>query len=223
MDSSYLTLFIIAMVGSLAVQGYLRSTYGTWSKRANTAGITGYEAAAAILKANGLAGDVRIEMVKGDLTDHYDPTKKVVRLSEANYRQASVAGMAVAAHEVGHALQHAQGYTPLVVRNTLLPAASIGSQWGPMLAIFGLMMGAGGMLQLGIWLFAAAVLFQLVTLPIEFDASRRANVQLATLGLVTERDAGGARSVLNAAALTYVAAAATALMYLVYFILQSRR
>jgi uncharacterized protein len=223
MDVSYLTLFIIAMVGSLAVQGYLRSTYGTWSKRANTAGITGYEAASAILKANGLAGDVRIEMVKGDLTDHYDPTKKVVRLSEANYRQASVAGMAVAAHEVGHALQHAQGYTPLVVRNTLLPAAQIGSQWGPMLAIFGLMLGAGGMLQLGIWLFAAAVLFQLVTLPIEFDASRRANVQLATLGLVTERDAGGARSVLNAAALTYVAAAATALMYLVYFILQSRR
>jgi uncharacterized protein len=223
MDGGYLTIFIIAMVGSLAVQGYLRSTYGTWSKRANTAGMTGHEAAVAILRANGLAEAVRVEMVKGELTDHYDPTKKVVRLSEANYRQASVAGLAVAAHEVGHALQHAQGYSPLVVRNALLPAASIGSQWGPMLAIFGLMLGAGGMLQLGIWLFAAAVLFQLVTLPIEFDASRRANSQLAALGLVTDRDAGGARSVLNAAALTYVAAAATALMYLVYFILQSRR
>jgi uncharacterized protein len=222
---TYYLIGIVALVGSLAVQGWLRSTYGTWSKRPNTAGITGYEAAQAILKANGLSGEVRVEMVKGDLTDHYDPTKKVVRLSEANFRQPSVAGMAVAAHEVGHALQHAQAYAPLRWRNAILPVAQIGSQWGPMLAIFGIMLGAGGgvLLDIGIWLFAGAVAFQLITLPVEFDASRRAHRQLSALGLVTDRDAGGARAVLNAAAMTYVAAAATAIMYLLYFILQSRR
>lgn len=220
---TYYLLGAVALLGSLAVQGWLRSTYGTWSKRPNTAGITGREAAEAILRANGLQDDVRIEAVRGDLSDHYDPTKKVVRLSDANYRQASVAGMAVAAHEVGHALQHAQAYAPLRWRNAILPVAQIGSQWGPMLAIFGLMLGAGGLLSIGIWLFAGAVVFQLITLPVEFDASRRAHQQLATLGLVTDRDAGGARAVLNAAAMTYVAAAATAIMYLVYFILQSRR
>jgi uncharacterized protein len=223
MTMSYLMLGVIALVGSLIVQGWLRSTYGTWSRRGNTAGITGYETARAILTANGLADDVGIEMVKGDLSDHYDPSKRVVRLSEANYRQASVAGMAVAAHEVGHALQHASAYAPLRVRSAVLPIAQLGSQWGPMLAMVGIFMGATGLLQIGIWLFAGAVLFQLVTLPIEFDASRRAHDQLAQLGLVTGADAGGARAVLNAAAMTYVAAAATAIMYLVYFILQSRR
>ena len=220
---TYYLLGAVALLGSLAVQGWLRSTYGTWSKKPNTAGISGAETAVAILKANGLAGDVRVEMVQGSLTDHYDPTKKVVRLSEANYRQPSVAGMAVAAHEVGHALQHATAYAPLRWRNAILPAANIGSQWGPMLALFGLMLGMGGMLQIGIWLFGAAVVFQLITLPVEFDASRRAHAQLRELGLVTQADAGGARAVLNAAAMTYVAAAATAIMYLVYFIMASRR
>jgi uncharacterized protein len=223
MIMTYYLLGAVALLGSLAVQGWLRSTYGTWSKKPNTAGISGAETAAAILKANGLSNDVRIEMVQGSLTDHYDPTKKVVRLSEANYRQPSVAGMAVAAHEVGHALQHATAYAPLRWRNAVLPVAQIGSQWGPMLALFGLMLGATGLLQIGIWLFAAAVVFQLITLPVEFDASRRAHAQLRDLGLVTQADAGGARAVLNAAAMTYVAAAATAIMYLVYFIMASRR
>jgi uncharacterized protein len=223
MIMTYYLLGAVALLGSLAVQGWLRSTYGTWSKKPNTAGISGAETAAAILKANGLSDDVRIEMVQGSLTDHYDPTKKVVRLSEANYRQPSVAGMAVAAHEVGHALQHATAYAPLRWRNAVLPVAQIGSQWGPMLALFGLMLGATGLLQIGIWLFAAAVVFQLITLPVEFDASRRAHAQLRSLGLVTQADAGGARAVLNAAAMTYVAAAATAIMYLVYFIMASRR
>ncbi|CAN5695551.1 zinc metallopeptidase [soil metagenome] len=223
MLTTYYLLGGVALLGSLAVQGWLRSTYGTWSKRPNTAGITGAEVATAILEANGLSNDVRVEMVKGDLTDHYDPTKKVVRLSEANYRQPSVAGMAVAAHEVGHALQHATAYAPLRWRSAVLPVAQIGSQWGPMLAVFGVMLGATGLLQVGIWLFAGAVVFQLITLPVEFDASKRAHAQLANLGLVTEQDAGGARAVLNAAAMTYVAAAATAIMYLVYFIMASRR
>lgn len=217
----YFLIGIIAFVGSLLIQGWLRSTYNTWMQKANTAGLTGRDVAVAILQANGVT-DVTVEPVKGMLTDHYDPRSKKVRLSEGNYARASVAGMAVAAHEVGHALQHASGYTPLQVRSALLPAASIGSQWGPMLAVFGLFLGLNGLAQIGILLFGAAVLFQLVTLPIEFDASRRALAQLERLGIVTPQDSGGARSVLTAAAMTYVAAAATAIMYLVYFLMASR-
>jgi uncharacterized protein len=223
MFESYLIIGLIAFVGSLAVQGYLRSTYGTWSKRPSTSGLTGQEVAQAILRRNGLAGQVQVVATKGELTDHYDPVKKVVALSSHNYARASVAAAAVAAHEVGHALQHAHGYAPLRWRNAVLPVAQIGSQWGPMLAVFGLFLGSVGMLNLGIILFGAAVVFQLITLPVEFDASRRAHAEMRSLGIVTTADEGGARSVLNAAALTYVAAAATAIMYLLYFIMASRR
>ncbi len=220
----YYLIGLIAFVGSLLIQGWLRNTYETWSKKANASGLSGRDAALSILQANGI-NDVKVEMVQGVLTDHYDPTKKVVRLSEANYNRASVAAMAVAAHEVGHAIQHARAYAPLQWRTALLPIASIGSQWGPMLAIFGLFFGGGPnfLLNLGIILFSAAVVFHLVTLPIEFDASRRALVQLNELGIVTQQDSSGARSVLTAAAMTYVAAAATSIMYLLYFIMQSRR
>ncbi len=222
-DQTYLLIGLVAFVGSLAVQGWLRSTYGTWSRRPNTAGLNGQQVAQAILRANGLANDVRVVATEGELTDHYDPAKKTVALSRHNFAQASVAAVAVAAHEVGHALQHAQGYAPLRWRSAVLPAAQIGSQWGPILAIFGIMLGAGGLLDIGIVLFGAAVLFQLITLPVEFDASRRALAQMRSLGIVTSSDEGGSRAVLNAAALTYVAAAATSIMYLLYFILQSRR
>ena len=221
-DSLYLMIGLIAFVGSLAVQGWLRSTYGTWTKRANTARLSGAQVARAILRRHGL-DEVQVVATPGDLTDHYDPRKKVVALSQHNFSQASVAAIAVAAHEVGHALQHAKGYAPLRWRSAVLPLASIGSQWGPMLAIFGIMLGVGGLLEIGILLFGAAVVFQLVTLPVEFDASRRALAEMRSLGLVTSQDEGGARSVLNAAAMTYVAAAATSIMYLLYFILQSRR
>ena len=223
-DSGYFIIFLISFVGSMLVQWWLKSTYGTWMKRANASGLTGRDAALAILEANGVS-NVTVEPVKGTLTDHYDPTSKTVRLSEENYSRPSVAGMAVAAHEVGHALQHAKGYAPLRWRTSLLPVASIGTQWGPMLAMIGLFLGGGGniLLTIGIWLFAGAVLFHIVTLPIEFDASRRALAQLNQLGIVTSEDSGGARSVLTAAAMTYVAAAATAIMYLVYFIMASRR
>jgi Zn-dependent membrane protease YugP len=219
----YYLIGIIAFIGSLLVQNWLRSTYATWMKRPNTAGMTGRDTALAILRANGI-NDVNVEAVNGVLTDHYDPGKKVVRLSTANYNEASVAGMAVAAHEVGHAIQHARAWAPLAVRNAILPAANIGSQFGPILALFGLFLGGGGgfLFQAGILLFSAAVLFQLVTLPIEFDASRRALQQLNTLGIVTPADSGGARKVLTAAAMTYVAAAATAIGYLIYFLSASR-
>lgn len=219
---TYYLIGIIAFVASMAIQGWLRSTYGTWSKRANSAGLNGRDVAMAILRANGL-DEVQVESVQGELSDHYDPTKRVIRLSEGNYGRATVAGMAVAAHEVGHAIQHARGYAPLKVRHAILPAASIGTRFGPILAVLGLFLGSFGLLQIGIVLFAAAVLFHLVTLPVEFDASRRALVQLEQLGLVTPQDKGGARSVLTAAAMTYVAAAATAIAYLLYFISASRR
>ncbi|MEX2501803.1 MAG: zinc metallopeptidase [Trueperaceae bacterium] len=217
-----LGIFILMMVMTFGAQMYLRSTFGTWSKRANASGLTGREVADEILRKHGLGGDVQIEPVKGQLTDHYDPTKKVIRLSEPNYGRASVAAMAVAAHEVGHALQHANAYAPLQWRSALAPVAQIGGNFGPYLAIFGLMLGSFGLLQAGIVLFGAAVLFQLVTLPVEFDASKRALNEMQELGIVTQQDAGGSRSVLNAAALTYVAAAAGSVMYLLYFIMAAR-
>lgn len=216
-------IFILMMVLTLGAQWYLRSTFGTWSKRANTSGLTGHDVAKGILAKNGLAEDVKIERVQGQLSDHYDPVKKVVRLSEPIFGQASVAGMAVAAHEVGHAIQHARAYAPLQWRSALMPVAGIGGRFGPYLAIFGLMLGMTGLLQVGIVLFGAAVLFQLVTLPIEFDASRRAMIEMQEMGIVTQSDSGGARAVLNAAALTYVAAAAGSVMYLLYFLMAARR
>lgn len=218
----YYLIGIVAFVGSLLVQQWLKSTYGKWSQQANAAGLSGADVARAILRENGLS-EVQVEQTEGTLSDHYDPAQKVVRLSTDNFQRASVSGMAVAAHEVGHALQHAKGYAPLKARSAVLPLASLGSQWGPMLAIGGLMLGMTGLAQIGVLLFAGAVVFQLITLPVEFDASRRAMQQLDKLQLVTSNDEQGARSVLNAAAMTYVAAAATSIAYLVYFFLASRR
>ncbi len=222
----YYFIGIIAFVASMAIQSWLKGTYNKWMKVRNTSGLTGAETARAILEANGIH-DVKVEAVKGMLSDHYDPRTKTVRLSEGNYGHANVSGMAVAAHEVGHAIQHAKAYAPLKIRTAILPVANLGSQFGPMLAIFGVIIGiassAGAlMLNIGIALFAAAVLFQLVTLPVEFDASRRALVQLNKLELATSADSGGARKVLTAAAMTYVAAAATSIAYLLYFIGLSR-
>ena len=210
-------LFIVTLALTLLVQLYLRRTYGKWQAVPATAGLTGAETARAILDANNLH-EVQVEGVPGNLSDHYDPRKRVVRLSEANYQGTGVAGVAVAAHEVGHALQHAQAYKPLVWRATLVPVAGVGSNFGPWLVVLGALLGLTGMLQLGILLFGAAVLFQLVTLPVEFDASRRALVQLDRLGLVTAQDRGGSRQVLNAAALTYIAAAAASVAYLLYYL-----
>lgn len=219
----YYLIGIVAFAGSMLIQWWLKSTYKKWMGVPNTAGLTGAETARAILQANGLH-DVKIEPIKGMLSDHYDPRSKTIRLSEGIYGKANVSGMAVAAHEVGHAIQHAKAYTPLSWRTAILPVAQIGSQWGPILAMLGLFFGSGPnfLLTLGIWLFAGAVLFQVVTLPVEFDASRRALGQLESLGLATDQDRGGARQVLTAAAMTYVAAAATSIAYLLYFLMASR-
>jgi Zn-dependent membrane protease YugP len=210
-------LFIITLAATLLVQFWLRNTYGRWSKVQNTSGLTGAQTARAILDANGLQS-VRVEAVPGQLSDHYDPRQRVVRLSQDNYGRASVAGSAVAAHEVGHAIQHARAYAPLQWRSALVPVASIGGNFGPILVVVGAMLGAAGLFQIGVVLFAAAVVFQLVTLPVEFDASRRALVQMESLGIATQGDIGGSRKVLNAAAMTYVAAAASSVAYLLYYL-----
>jgi hypothetical protein len=218
-----LLLFIITMALSLGVQFWLRSTYGRWNKVQNTSGLSGAETARAILNANGL-NDVKVEPVRGVLSDHYDPRTRTVRLSQENYSRASVAGSAVAAHEVGHAIQHAKAYAPLQWRSALVPVASFGGNFAPLIIIFGFMTGinsalGGNLVQLGIFLFAAAVVFQLITLPVEFDASRRAMVEMEKLGIATTGDIGGSRQVLNAAAMTYVAAAATSVAYLMHYVL----
>ena len=210
-------LFVVVLAVTLLVQFWLRRTYSRWSKVENTSGLTGAQTARAILDANGL-GSVRVEAVPGQLSDHYDPRTRTVRLSEDNFNRPSVAGSAVAAHEVGHALQHAKAYAPLQWRSALVPVAGIGSNFGPIVVVVGAVLGQIGLVQVGIALFAAAVIFQLVTLPVEFDASRRALVQMQTLGLATTSDVGGSRSVLNAAAMTYVAAAAASVAYLLYYL-----
>ena len=210
-------LFVVVLAVTLLVQFWLRRTYSRWSKVENTSGLTGAQTARAILDANGL-GSVRVEAVPGQLSDHYDPRTRTVRLSEDNFNRPSVAGSAVAAHEVGHAIQHAKAYAPLQWRSALVPVAGIGSNFGPIVVVVGAVLGQIGLVQVGIALFAAAVVFQLVTLPVEFDASRRALVQMQTLGLATTSDVGGSRSVLNAAAMTYVAAAAASVAYLLYYL-----
>ncbi len=212
------TLFIATLALTMGVQWWLRSTYGRWERVANASGLTGADTARAILRANGLH-DVKVEAVPGQLSDHYDPQTKTVRLSEAHFRVPSVAGAAVAAHEVGHALQHAKAYAPLQLRSSLVPVARIGQNFGPWIVIGGFILGVAGMVEVGIALFGAAVLFQLVTLPVEFDASKRAVAEMERLGLATSADVGGSKQVLNAAALTYVAAAAASVAYLMYYVM----
>ncbi|MER3603578.1 MAG: Zn-dependent protease [Thermus sp.] len=216
MTTLALVLMALVFLASLAIQWWLQSTYGRFSQVANTRGLTGAEVARAILDAHGLTR-VQVEMTPGALTDHYDPMAKAVRLSEPNFHSPSLAALAVAAHEVGHAVQDAQGYTWLRVRHSLLPAANIGSNLGPILVLLGLAMGALGLAQLGLYLFLAVALFQLITLPVEFDASRRALGFLQRMSLLNPKEMPAARQVLTVAALTYVAALASTLATILYY------
>jgi len=214
----------VVFVVTLGLQFYLQRTYAKYSRVANSRGITGAQTARAILDAYGLQ-NVRVEPTPGALTDHYDPTSKTVRLSEVNYDSPSAAALAVAAHEVGHALQDAKDYAWLRIRHSILPVANIGSMLGPWIFIIGMFMNVAGLMNIGIWLFAAAALFQLITLPVEFDASNRALNILKKMNFLNQNEMGGARSVLTAAALTYVAALAASLAQILNYvaILQAQR
>ena len=214
---SFLFFIIIPMLLVGWAHMRVRSAFKKYSRVPATAGISGAETARRILNEQGIY-DVAVEETGGALSDHYDPRSKVVRLSSENFHGHSLAGLAVAAHEVGHAMQHAQGYLPLNFRHAILPVANLGSKFGWPLILAGMIFGVTGLLDIGILFFAGAVLFQLVTLPVEFNASNRAMAILAQ-GYIAGDEVRPAKKVLNAAAMTYVAATATAVMQLVHLLL----
>ena len=217
-DPTYM-LVLIGAVLCLYAQMRVNSTYSKYAKVRSRTGMTGAQAAQKILGMSGIF-DVRIEHVGGRLTDHYDPAHKVLRLSDAVYGSTSIAAIGVAAHDCGHAVQHQREYGPLKIRSALVPAANIGSRAGIPLIILGAVLGMNQMLiQIGIWVFALAVLFQVVTLPVEFNASGRALAMLGDYGMMERDEVSGCRKVLHAAALTYVAAAASAILQLLRLVL----
>lgn len=211
-------LVIIGAVLCLLAQARVSSTFQKYSKVRSRSGMTGAQAAQRILELSGIY-DVRVERISGNLTDHYDPSNKVLRLSDSTYGSSSVAAIGVAAHECGHALQHHKGYAPLQFRTALVPIANIGSQLGLPMVVLGIVLGLSPVfIQIGIWVFAIAVLFQIVTLPVEYNASGRALDMLGSYGLMGNDEVGSCRKVLNAAALTYVAAAAASILQLLRLI-----
>ncbi len=215
-DPLYWAFMLPAFLLTILAQMWVRSAYGRYRRVRNGRGLTGLQAAEILLQAEGL-DHVGLEMVPGALTDHYDPRTKVLRLSAEVARTPSVAALGIVAHECGHALQDARGSLLLRARGALVPAANLGSQLAPYLILLGALFDATGLIQMGLLLFSAAVAFTLITLPVEIDASRRALAMLRRNGLVTDQELGGARAVLIAAAMTYVAAAATALLQFLYF------
>ena len=204
---------LIGFLIALLAQWNVQSTYSKYKKVQNARGLTGAMAARQILDQNGLY-HVRIEPISGELTDHFDPRTNVVRLSDSVYNSSSVAAVGVAAHEVGHAIQYAQDYAPMRLRAAIIPATQIGSTLSYPLVLLGLFFGATPLMDLGILLFSLVVLFQLVTLPVEFNASRRALAAIEQNGILTDEERTGARKTLTAAALTYVAATAVSLAQL---------
>ena len=217
-DWTYILVLIGAVV-SIIASARVNSAFNKYARERSLAGMTGAQAAQAILNHNGIY-DVRVERIAGNLTDHYDPRTKTVRLSDSVYGSTSVAAIGVAAHECGHVMQHHENYAPLNVRTMLVPAANLGSTLGIPIVILGMILGGSSILvNIGIWVFSLAVLFQLVTLPVEFDASRRALVCIEKYGIVTKEERAKSAKVLRAAAYTYVAAAAASILQLLRLIL----
>ncbi|CAH8772074.1 zinc metallopeptidase [Paenibacillus dendritiformis] len=211
-------LIFIALGISIWAQFRVKGTFNRFTQVQASSGMTGYEAARRMLDANGLH-DVPIEPVQGALTDHYDPIHRVVRLSEPVYYESSISAISVACHEVGHAIQHQQSYPMLVLRHRMFPLVNLTSGAAPFLIIAGLLFQWSNLLLVGILFFSAAVLFQLVTLPVEFNASNRARELMVSEGFITNEEERGVAKVLNAAALTYVAAALISLLELLKFIM----
>lgn len=214
-DWTYIVLVIPAMILALYAQNKVNSTFKKYSRVASRSGMTGAQAARRLMELNGIY-DVSIERVSGNLTDHYDPSKKVLRLSDSVYSDTSVAAIGVAAHETGHAIQHARGYVLLTLRTVMVPLANLGSTLSMPLIFLGILFSFSSvmgntMINLGILLFGLSVVFTIVTLPVEFNASRRAVACLGDSGILYDDEIGGVKKVLSAAAMTYVASTAVAL------------
>ena len=219
-DPYYMIIIGAGLLLSLLASAMVRGAAARYSQVRSRSGLTGAQVARAILQANGVQG-VQVEAVPGHLTDHYDPRTKTLRLSEPVYAQSSITALGIAAHEVGHAIQDARGYAPLRFRSAWVPVAGFGSQLGIWIiiaaAVMGGVQGSPMLTWLGLAVFATTTVFTLVTLPVEFDASRRALVTLEQGGVLAADEMPGARAVLNAAALTYVAAFVTSLLTLLYW------
>lgn len=220
-DPLYLIVMGIGLALTLGAQAWVSSAVTRFRRVALGHGLHGADVARLILRQRGIGG-VRVEEVGGFLTDHYDPSTRTLRLSPDNFRGRSVAAAGIAAHEVGHAVQHAEGYKPMLIRQKLVPVANLGTNLGVLLIVIGFLLGAAGLAQVGVALFAGFVAFTLVTLPVEIDASARAKRALAEAGLLSPAELDGVSRVLRAAAATYVAAAAVAVLQLLYFVLRAR-
>ena len=218
-DWTYLMVLAGAIL-SLIASAKVNSTFQKYARVRSMSGLTGAQVARRILDRNGLS-EIPVEHVSGNLSDHYDPSSRVLRLSDSTYNSPSVAAIGVAAHECGHAIQHKESYGPLKLRTAIVPAANIGSRLGMPIIFLGLLFGGGGstLVNIGIWVFSLAVLFQIVTLPVEFNASNRALVMLEDYGILGQDERRKAKSVLSAAAMTYVAAAAASLLSLLRLII----
>lgn len=219
----YLVFLIPGVLFMLWAQNKVKSNYKKYSKVQNTANITGAQAARAVLDSQGLQ-NVRIEQVKGELSDHYDPRSRVLRLSQGVYSVPSIAAIGIAAHEAGHAIQHAKAYAPLQARTAMVPVVNIGSNFGFIVLFAGLLMASQPIAWVGVGLFGLATLFALMTLPVEFDATRRAKAALVQVGIVDGGVRGGEESkgvanVLDAAAWTYIAGFASSLLTLLYYVM----
>ncbi|HVL25844.1 MAG TPA: zinc metallopeptidase [Thermomicrobiales bacterium] len=219
----YVMFMLPGILFMLWAQSKVKSNYQKYSKVRNTANVTGAQAARRVLDSNGLQ-NVAIEQIPGELTDHYDPRKRVLRLSQAVYGVPSIAAIGIAAHEAGHAIQHSKAYTPLQVRTALVPAVNIGSNLGFIVLFAGLLLAQQNIAWLGVILFSLSTVFALLTLPVEFDATRRAKLALVQVGLADGGVAGGEESkgvarVLDAAAWTYIAGFASSLLTLLYYVM----
>jgi len=218
MSFSYYIYMIPGMLLVMFASWYVKSAYRKWSKVPAQSGLSGYEAAQKLISVGGLYG-VRIEAIGGEMTDHYDPRSKTLRLSRGVGQGRSVASLAIAAHELGHAMQDAESYLPLKLRGAMVPLVNIGSKLGWILIMAGLLLNWLNLAWLGVAFFAGSALFALMTLPVEFNASARAKRLLAETGIIqTEQERRGVNNVLNAAALTYVAALVTAVLQLLYYV-----
>lgn len=223
-DSSYILILIGAVISMLASAG-VRSAYQKYAKVRSASGLTGAEAARRILQSQGIY-EVVVEPVAGELTDHFDPRSRVLRLSQSTYNSTSIAAIGVAAHECGHAVQHSVNYFPLNLRTAIVPVANFGSSFSWVLLLFGIFLGSAmgsWMIELGVLLFSSVVLFHLVTLPVEFNASRRGMTLLQECGIMSREEASGTAKVLRAAAFTYVAAVISSVLQMLRLIMIANR